>query len=402
MYISRHICFRFVIVMLLLVVTMSVYAQKGTIIYRGAKNSLTPVAMNIHDTLKFKLQNGQVRTMVLEGTDVGVVITNLSELKTNQTNGELLYYFTCRISIDGHHMTMKRYVGSQESFYEPYVINGMRIWFDGVSKITELIKDNHVGHPSGAVPHKAARFAVTDMKDYICPVKLFPLYGNKNDYIDIADSYRGADCWLGAFDGVSLHNGLDLNQFTGDYSFTPFSMDDHYLFNSLADGDNNNRWRGIRKWDNGDTWILQEHHLLSLLVPEHTPIAKGTRYAECCGVHIGSNTHRHYVFKIQTPEDDIEFQLDPWILFRQIFNDNSKRKNEIKSVMAPLQPGKTNVPVRFFGDSSRRGLSNKKLSYYWTFGDGGFSIEENPTHTFTKPGIYPVTLVVDNGAKKST
>lgn len=31
-------------------------------------------------------------------------------------------------------------------------------------------------------------------------------------------------------------------------------------------------------------------------------------------------------------------------------------------------------------------------SYYWDFGDGNLSNEENPTHTFVNPGIYVVTL----------
>ena len=39
-------------------------------------------------------------------------------------------------------------------------------------------------------------------------------------------------------------------------------------------------------------------------------------------------------------------------------------------------------------------------SYYWNFGDGGTSIEQSPTHTFTSSGTYTVTLTVtDNGGK---
>lgn len=30
--------------------------------------------------------------------------------------------------------------------------------------------------------------------------------------------------------------------------------------------------------------------------------------------------------------------------------------------------------------------------YTWDFGDGEISHEQNPTHTFQNPGIYPVTL----------
>jgi PKD repeat protein len=36
-------------------------------------------------------------------------------------------------------------------------------------------------------------------------------------------------------------------------------------------------------------------------------------------------------------------------------------------------------------------------SWLWDFGDGGASTERNPTHTYTSPGTYPVTLTVSNG-----
>jgi PKD repeat protein len=39
----------------------------------------------------------------------------------------------------------------------------------------------------------------------------------------------------------------------------------------------------------------------------------------------------------------------------------------------------------------------ENLSYYWTFGDGTDTEEENPTHTYEYGGIYPVTLFIING-----
>ena len=35
-------------------------------------------------------------------------------------------------------------------------------------------------------------------------------------------------------------------------------------------------------------------------------------------------------------------------------------------------------------------------TWYWTFGDGGNSTQQNPVHTYLKPGIYDVTLRVGN------
>lgn len=374
----------------------------SAVIIRSAKSTITPVEMDIGDTLKFTLRNGQTRVMVLQETDAGVVITNLGRLKTDQPGGGTAYYFTCKLSFDGHAMFMKRFVGTQESFYEPYVINGMRIWFDGVSKIADIILDNHGGHVSGAIPEKQARFAVADMTDDISPSKLSPIYINNQNLINIADCYNGDDCWMGAYNGVELHGGLDINQPRGNPNFTPFPIDSQYFYNSLAKGDNNNRWRGIHKWGNGDTWIFQNAHMLNLLTNEHEKIDQGVHYAECCGVHLGNNEHAHYIFKVIPAGGGKEFQLDPWILFWQIFQDNKNRNKELIANIAPFSPGKTNAAIRFSGEVLNGALRGKKLSYYWVFGDGGFSTEKNPVYTFANPGIYPVTLMADDGATRST
>ncbi len=373
---------------------------KGEVIHREAKNTLTPIEMNVEDIVKFKLRNGQVRTIVLEETDAKVIITNLNQLLTDQDGGGTMYHFTCKISVDGHVMEMERYVGSQESFYEPYVINGMRIWFDGVSDIFDkgIVNEEH----GDCRPTKDARFAIADMNDKISPMELSPFYINNENFIDVKNSYNGDDMWMGAYNGFEAHGGLDINMPTGTPNFTPFPIDDHYFFNSLAKGDNNNRWRGFHKWDNGDVWTIQNHHMLNLRVPEHVPIDAGVHYADAAGIHTGKHKHSHYIFKVKTPEDNNEILLDPWILFWQIFEDNKQRLGKIKASIATLGPGNTKSPVSFSSAGSNPGNSRNNLSYYWTFGDGSWSDDANPGHQYLKPGIYPVTLVVDDGAQKDS
>jgi PKD repeat protein len=386
-----------VLALICLFINTSVKAKE---IIREAKNTITPVEMNKGDILKFKLRNGQIRTMILEETDANVIITNLNELMSNQPGGGTLYHFTCKVKIDGHMMMMERYVGSQESFYEPYVINGMRVWFDGVADIFDkgIVSEMH----GACKPHKDARFAVDDMTEKICPLKLNPWYINKENYIDVVNCYNGDDVWMGAYNGIDAHGGLDINMSPGTPNFTPFPIDEHYLFNSLANGDDNNRWRGIRKWDNGDVWTIQNHHMLNLRIPEHLPINSGKYYADAAGVHSGSHHHAHYFFKIKTPENENEILLDPWIIFWQIFEDQKQKSGEIKASITPLSPGITNSPILFRSDGSREGINSDNLSYYWTFGDGGWSDEANPEYTYLKPGIYPVTLVVDDGVQKAS
>ncbi len=60
------------------------------------------------------------------------------------------------------------------------------------------------------------------------------------------------------------------------------------------------------------------------------------------------------------------------------------------------------MPIQFLGKTSTSGLNSKSLAYYWTFGDGGVSFEENPLYSFSNPGVYPITLVVDDGATRNS
>jgi PKD repeat protein len=54
-----------------------------------------------------------------------------------------------------------------------------------------------------------------------------------------------------------------------------------------------------------------------------------------------------------------------------------------------------------FDDSSTGPITNR----FWSFGDGGtasFSVATNPTHTYSNPGSYSVTLVVSGTGGSST
>jgi len=327
-------------------------------------------------------------------------MTNLNKLLTYQRGGGTLYHFTCRINIDGHSMQMERYVGSQESFYEPYVINGMRIWFDGVAAIFDngIVSETH----GKCKPGKAARFGISDMTQRICPERVYPFYDNPSNFIKIAETYNADNCWMGAYNGFEAHGGLDVNLEPGVPNYSPIAFDNQYLFNSLAQGHNNNRWRAIRKWENGNEWIVQNHHLINLFIPENTPVKAGAKIMEASGVNNRHVHHAHYVFRLNSPLEEDEILLDPWILFWQAFEDNKAIKGEIKAAMSPLSPGRTGVNLEFSPEGSRPGTPHGKLSYYWTFGDGGWSDLEKPRYAYANSGIYPVTLVVDDGKHKAS
>jgi PKD repeat protein len=60
-------------------------------------------------------------------------------------------------------------------------------------------------------------------------------------------------------------------------------------------------------------------------------------------------------------------------------------------VEAEPDEGKAPLTVRF--KSGREPQSGKPpIKFLWKFADGAESTEENPVHTFTKPGSYEVTL----------
>lgn len=361
----------------------------------SARETLSAVELNVGDSLVFILKNGEQRTLVLGEVKTEIIFTSLQETKKGKKGNGTIYSMKCQVNLDGQNMEMIRYVPVQQSFYEPYVINGVRIWFDGLKSLENHFNENH----GPCLPKKDARFALQDVTLPICPQELTNWYPNPGNFISIAESYNGDDAWLGPYFGADLHGGLDINMPINTPLWAPFDIDEHYYFNSLKAGDKNNRWRGIKKWPNGDTWIIQSHHLVELLIPEYTPIRQGKTYALTAGVYYGAHPHTHFNFKIDHGGGEIF--LDPWILFWQIFENNKTKTGTIKANMLPVAPSETGKPVRFKSSGSRAGITGNQLTYYWTFGDGGFSMDPNPLHTFQQPGIYPVSLLVDDGTNKA-
>lgn len=395
----------------------------GEVIHRRAKPTLTAVEINRGDTLKFTLRNGAVRTLVLEDTRAAIL--------ERVVPGGIVYGFRCRLRIDGHPITLQRYVCCQEAFYEPYVINGLRIWPDIVRDVFDLIPIRYPRRGNlRCLPRKDARFALQDAGLSICPQETGPWHPDPRNFIDCRDNYNGDDCYLGPYLGRACHVGLDINHRKGEPLTAPIDFDDHWLFNSVAAGQNNNRWRGVRRWPNGDVWALQSHHLIKLLVPEHTPLRAGTTYATTAGVHVGSHEHTHYEFKIgypggldaageprrpAPPPGPIDFDdqseaarrrpqvlhLDPWVFFRQTFEDRKTREGVIRAAMRAQGPVRTGQRVVFSSEGSRSGPGGGRLACWWTFGDGGSAAVAAPAYIFARPGVYPVTLVVDDGASRA-
>ncbi len=386
-----------------------------------AKDTLTALEMDLGDRLKFRLSDGHVFEMVLEDTEARII--------ERVEPGGIIYYFSARVRISGQSITLARYVCSQECFYEPYMIHGVRLWLDTVRDVFDHVPIRYPRKGNlRCLPRKRARFALQDAQLRICPEEVKPWIADERDSLNVADCYNGDDCYLGPYLGRACHVGLDVNHTKGSKLSAPIGFDTQAYFNSLETGHNNNRWRGIRRWPNGDVWALQSHHLIELLVSQNTPLKAGAVYATTAGVYVGSHEHSHFEFKVGRPrwsgvgpavttapesiavpidfDDESEqaqnhpevLHLDPWIVFWQLFEDRKARRGDLRVAMNPARPVRTGRRARFSARAS--GGASTKREYYWTFGDGGFARGRELVHVFPRPGMHPVTVTVDDGENR--
>ncbi len=354
----------------------------------SAKETLTVAKLNRGDKLRFQLRNGDLRTFVIEETRARIV-------ERGGRSGIVVYWFEARLLADGQPMTLGRFVGSQESFYEPWVVNGVRIWFSSSQASFDLVPirypDNH--HPLDY----DAILALQDATLSICPQPMRPWFPVERLFIDVGECYGGQDPWMGAYQGRAAHMGLDVDMPKGTPLYAPLDFDDQWIFSG------GHRWRGVRLWENGDAWALQSHHLDRLLIEQKTSLKAGTHYANAAGRAVGAYPHSHFEFHVGRKElhsgRPAGLDLDPWILFWQMFETEKDNRGEIRADIAPVSPTTTGRPVRFSAEGSRSGKGSGPLRYTWTFGDGGWSNEPAALHTFFRPGVYPVTLVVDDGRR---
>lgn len=294
------------------------------VIRKTAKDTLTPIELNYGDTLEFLTSKGSIVTLTLLNTGGEVIFSDLESFDSPIDGAKTVYQFFCEIEVNKKYYILQREVPTQNSFYEPWNIDSINIWFDGISDIFK--RDNGFLNEKDAAagifckPNKKARFAIQDSLLDICPEKLHPLFPLPKDGIKIENCYRGEDCWMGPYNGFRAHGGLDINHPACTPLWAPFDLDDQYYFNSLKQGDKNNRWRGIRQWENGSKWVIQAHHMTNLTVEEHTPLKKGQQFANGAGVYSGVVDHSHFVFRID--EDGKSYFLDPWILIWKMYKDS--------------------------------------------------------------------------------
>jgi hypothetical protein len=163
-------------------------------IRRPARETLTAVELDAGDVLLFDLTDGTAVTISLLGTGAQVIRTTLRELRAEEEGARTDYRFHCDLLINGARHRLEREVSTQRSFYEPWVIGGVRIWLDAVADILDFLTETH----GDCRPGKQARFALQQADVPICPERVRPWCPLPRGGQCIEDCYRGEDCWLGA------------------------------------------------------------------------------------------------------------------------------------------------------------------------------------------------------------
>lgn len=281
---------------------------------------LVAVELNHGEGVDLTRRDGTMCRLVVRETSAWVTDTTLP-LPLQETRGAVTNYrFHAVLEVDGCPIHIERVVASQESFYEPATVAGLVIYLDAVNAIFDFLHETH----GPCRPRAACRLAIHDASCRLCPQPVHPFCPLPEGGLRIEQCYNGEDCWLGAYYGAAAHGGLDINHPAGTPIFAPLDIHDHYLFDAVSRGANNNRWRGVHRWPDGGEWHVQCHHLISLSVDEHTFLRAGQTIASGAGVWIGDHPHSHFAFRIRDVDEDgqvSESTLDPWILFRQMYAD---------------------------------------------------------------------------------
>jgi hypothetical protein len=318
---------------------------------RRIKDTLTPVELDVGDTLQLDGAAAAPWRMTLKHTAAEVVLrsniqrgTPVGELPTLGKDGTLarvlvakpmrdaahyagdiaVYSMTAVVEVNGREHVLVRFVGDQRSFYQPWDFDGVRVWFDAARwsfihppREGAIVYEKDWAQRYICAPGRAARFAVQQAGRPIAPEPVGAWYQGQKGVPDIRTCYTGQDCWMGPYNGAAAHCGLDINMLKGTRLLAPIMLDDQYVFNDARAGITCGRWRGSRRWNRGtpqeSEWIIQTHHIVSSLVEERRPIARGTPYATGAGTAVGLVEHTHFMFRVI--EQGGDYMLDPWILF---------------------------------------------------------------------------------------
>jgi hypothetical protein len=112
-------------------------------ITRKAKSTLTALEIVHGDVVEFGLEDGTVTEIELIDTGAAIMETTLEQVGVGAPGGFTTYRFWGDVLVNGTPVRLEREVGTQKSFYEPWVIGEVRIWLDAVDAIFEFMRETH-------------------------------------------------------------------------------------------------------------------------------------------------------------------------------------------------------------------------------------------------------------------
>jgi hypothetical protein len=179
----------------------------------ATRDTLLPFELDEGDTLELTLRDGSMRRLERLSAHASIYETNLARTQPLQGRfgGVTVARMEAKIRLEGYPITLVRWVGNQQSFYEPWKLFGLHLWFDAARALFDHFNENH----GPCAPRRAARFAVQEENRRIGPGLLHPWCPLPAGGLRIEDCYQGADCWLGPYCGADAPAGLDLNHPAG-------------------------------------------------------------------------------------------------------------------------------------------------------------------------------------------
>jgi len=168
------------------------------IIERIARPTLTAVEMLHGDNLNFRLPDGRATAIELTDTGAEIMQTTLKQPGVPEPGAKTTYRFWGDFRINGRDVRLEREVGTQQSFYEPWVAEGVQIWLDAVDAVFDFMQETHGPCRLHALcnprppARKHARLAVQDAAGRVCPERVHPWCPLPAGGLDIRHCYRGA------------------------------------------------------------------------------------------------------------------------------------------------------------------------------------------------------------------
>jgi PKD repeat protein len=136
------------------------------------------------------------------------------------------------------------------------------------------------------------------------------------------------------------------------------------------------------EWDFGDGGTSTEQN------PSHTYVSPGTFAASCTATDSLSNTGTSPDVDVTATGAVVGFSVGTGVDVLLLLLGTAPL---VASASGTPLAGEIPLEVDFTGGATG---GSPPYTWAWTFGDGGTSTEQSPTHTYTVPGVYTAQLVV--------